>query len=375
MQLNPGVAEPVNGTIMFPLVVSGNNDMTWIVTNWINASADAKSFLQGTFDPWDEHVNTYYLNLQYPNNTFVSQDPYPIVQHEFSPVFPLDSAATLFAENWSNATQWQKDPVTGNFDKLQPQIPGTRALIGVLDQGDGSAFRFPAAAIPNGAGNYVTPSTSHMLAALQGTISDGNGTVLVNPASKVAKAYPLTMVIYAAVPISGTSHAKAAAIAKFLDFAAGPGQNPGVEPGQLPPGFAPLPASMRAQTRKIANEVLHQTGNTPGSKNTNPSTNSNGSTPNPSATSSPGGAVTLPTVGPSSPAVAIVTVAHVQPASITRYILPMLLILGGLAALAGSSSLVGSSSDTITAQLRRIGQQGLAASRTWRRRLGSRRNP
>jgi hypothetical protein len=70
------------------------------------------------------------------------------------------------------------------------------------------------------------------------------------------------MVIYAVAPTSGTSHAKAAAIAKFIDYAAGAGQAPGARAGQLPGGFLPLPAKLRAQARKDAQEVRDQTGNT-----------------------------------------------------------------------------------------------------------------
>ena len=79
------------------------------------------------------------------------------------------------------------------------------------------------------------------------------------------------MVIYAMVPTSGTKHKQAAAIARFLDFAAGAGQKQGVQPGQLPPGYLPLPASLAAKTRKDAVEVLNQTGatHTPGGT-TNP---------------------------------------------------------------------------------------------------------
>ena len=75
------------------------------------------------------------------------------------------------------------------------------------------------------------------------------------------------MVIYAMAPTSGLAHAKAAAIARFLDFAAGAGQTPGLQPGQLAPGYLPLTAALRAETRKAATDVANQTGNTgvPGS--------------------------------------------------------------------------------------------------------------
>jgi hypothetical protein len=61
-------------------------------------------------------------------------------------------------------------------------------------------------------------------------------------------------------PTEGLSHAKAAAIARFIGYAAGPGQAPGLRPGRLPAGFLPLTPALRAQARKAAQEVLHQTG-------------------------------------------------------------------------------------------------------------------
>jgi hypothetical protein len=371
----PKTGPPIDGYLEVPTVLLGQSDMTWTVTSWIDANTDAKNFLTGTFDPYGGHINTSYLNLQYPNNSFIGQDNYILMQHEYTPVFPLTSVAGDQVQNWPPATSVTKDQSTGNFPRLSPEIPGQRALIAVLDQGDAAAFRFPVAAIPNGAGRYVEPTTSHMLAALQGMTSGGQGTKQVNFASKNKKAYPLTMVVYAVVPTSGVSHTKAAAIARFLDFAVGQGQNPGVQPGQLPPGFAPLPAGMRAQTRKDAQAVLRQTGATAPSKTTNPNTGSN-SSPAPNPTSSPG-SVALPTIAPSAgtgSGISLVNAADARPASITRYILPALLILGGLAALAGSSSLIGSSSTPISARLRRIGQGSVALSRTARSRLGLRRS-
>ena len=371
----PQVTPPASAAYEVPTVVSGQTDMTWATTNWIAANKHATALLKGQFDPWGMHLNVYYQGLQYPNNTFVSQDPYPFINHLYNPVFPLGVAATDQVENWPPSYSDQKDQF-GNYDRLPPQTPGGRSLVAILDQGDSAAFLFPSAAVPNGANKFRTPTTANMLAALQDMTSGGQGTKLVNPNSKNKKAYPLTMVVYAVVPTSGTNHTKAAAIARFLDFAAGPGQHPGVQPGQLPPGFAPLPASMAAQTRKDAYDVLHQTGATAPKNNNNGSNNSgsgssskhgknSGSGSSPAATPSPGA-----TGNP----ISLVTVADARPASITRYILPALLILGGLAALAGSSSLIGSSTTPISARLRRIGQAPKTWGRAARTRLGLRRS-
>jgi hypothetical protein len=369
------VTPPPSAAYEVPTVASGQTDTTWQTTNWIAANKHATSLLKGQFDPWGMHLNVYYQGLQYPNNTFVSQDPFPFINHLFNPVFPLTVAATDQVENWPPSYSDQKDQF-GNYERLPPQIPGGRSLIAVLDQGDSAAFLFPSAALPNGANKFRTPTTANMLAALQDMTSGGQGTKLVNPNSKNKKAYPLTMVVYAVVPTSGTSHTKAAAIARFLDFAVGAGQHPGVQPGQLPPGFAPLPASMAAQTRKDAFDVLHQTGATA------PKNNNNGGNSGSSSSSSKHGknsgsgssSAATPSPGATGNPISLVTVADARPASISRYILPALLILGGLAALAGSSSLIGSSTTPISARLRRIGQAPLTWSRAARTRLGSRRS-
>ena len=380
-QLNPNV-QPVSGlgaAFQVPTVESGQSDMTWTVTRWIAANADAAGFLKGQFDPWGMHVNTDYEDtgtggVQYPANAFAAQDSYPVIQHRYSPLFPLGLVASYQVENWEPGTSWEKDQ-TGNFPKDPIQPPGQRALFAILDQADAAAFRFPVAEIPNTAGQYVLPTRSAMAAAVQDMSGNGSGTQQVNLASKNTAAYPLTMVIYAMVPTSGTKHKQATAIAQFLDYAAGAGQKEGVQPGQLPPGYLPLPASLAAKTRKDAVAVLNQTGatHTPGGT-TNPGTGSS-TPPAPSPSTSPGGSVSLPKVNPGDggPPISMVPLAHVSPGTITRYALPALLILGGLAALAGSSSLVGADPAEAAARLRRLRSDGAAWGRKARRRFGFRR--
>jgi len=325
------------------------------------------------------HINTNYMgaNLTYPTDTFTAQDPYPVIAHRYSPLFPLSLVATYQAQNWEPGTSYLKDPF-GNFPKDPIQPPGQRALLAVLDQGDTAAFRFPVAAIPNATGHYALPTKSAMAAALHGMQSTGSGTKQVNLASTNKAAYPLTMVIYAMVPTSGTPHAKAAAIARFLNFAAGAGQKEGVQPGQLPPGYLPLPANLAAQTRKDATAVLHQTGatTTPKTKHNHGGGGGSGGSPTPSATNNNrGGSASQSGSNPGNggPPISLVPVAHVSPAGITRYVLPALLILGGLAALAGSSSLVGSDPAEAMARLRSMGRSSVAWTRNARKFVGLRR--
>jgi hypothetical protein len=261
-KLNPTVLQPVDGYIEVPTVVDGQSDTTWTVTRWIAASKAASQFLAGKPDPYGSHLNTYYRGMRYPTNTFIPMDPFPLIAHEYTPVFPFSLVATDQVENWPPATSTMKDS-QGNFPRLPPQVPGQRALIAITGQGDAAADLFPVTAIANAAGHFVEPTNAGMAAAVQTMIPAGDGTLQVNLHSTNPAVYPLTMVIYAVAPTSGTSHARAAAIARFIDYAAGAGQTPGMSAGQLPPGFLPLTAKLRAQARKDAQEVLNQTGNRP----------------------------------------------------------------------------------------------------------------
>jgi hypothetical protein len=368
--LNRRIADP-GQQFNVPLMQSGNSDMTWTLTRWIAADPAAAAFLRGQRDPWRTHVNTYYRDLRYPTDSFIGQDPFQAIQHQFNPLFPLSQVAYHMSLNWDAGTQPEKD-ANGNFPADSPQTPGRRALFAILDEADSAAFQFPGAAITNAAGRYVQPTNAAMAAAVAHMTSDGSGTVQADPASADPAAYPLTMLIYAAVPTAGTPPAKAAAIARFLDFAAGAGQTPGGLPGQLPSGYLPLPDALRAQTQQAATEVANQSGNASQSSHGSP-------TPSPipslSAAPTPSPSLALPPVTPSNPPITTTTVADPQQAAGTRYVLPVVLMLGGLSALAGSSALLASGRTTMLALLGRAGRAGLARSRRARSRMSRRRRP
>jgi hypothetical protein len=370
-KLNPRILPPVFSQtgIQVPTVMSGHSDMTWQVTRWIADNPQSSAFMRGQFDPWGMHVNTNYLTVHYPIDGFTGQDNFPIIAHKYSPAFPLSALVQLQAENLDNGTQWQIDKASGNYPKDSPEITGERALFAIIDEGDAAVQDFPVAKLLNGSGHYVAPTLKSMAAAVA-TMQPigGHGIVKqVNFAKQKRDAYPLTMVIYAMVPTSGISKSKAAAIASFLDYAAGPGQQRGLNVGQLPPGYLPLPAKLRAQTLHAAELVATQAGNPKPPKKKKHHTSGSGSN-GPGGSKSPGGGKSSsPTPTPTpSPTPRIVTVALKSASSvgIVRYALPVLLILGGLTALGGASSLLASTLGTaILAPLRRIRRPHLALRR------------
>jgi hypothetical protein len=328
-QLNKHVATVGDG-YQVPTVMSGESDMTWEVTRWIAANKAGKSFVDGTFDPWGEHVNTDYLNMQLPTNSFNSMDPFAPIAHRYSPVFPLSAVAQYQVDNWYPATDWQPDP-QGNYDKLSPEVPGDRALFAILDEADAAAYELPVASIENAAGRYISPTDASMTDALATmTTASNHITQDVRENDKKAKgAYPLTMVIYAMVPTQGVGKKKAAKIAQWLDYVADDGQQPGNNSGQLPPGYLPLTASMRAQTLKAAAQVLAQKGN-----------KKPAATPSASASATPAAIATPKPSATSGGSVSLGFDTHPGISGLTRYAIPILLIAGGLLAVAASFSFV-----------------------------------
>ncbi len=346
-QLNPRVAAVGDG-YQVPTVLSGESDMTWELTRWMAASPAAKGFIDGSFDPWGEHVNTDYLNLSIPTDSLVSMDPYPLIAHRYSPVFPLSSVAQYQADSWYPATDWQLDP-SGNYDKLSPEVPGERALFAILDEADAAAYELPVAALQNDTGHYVAPTDASMAAAVSDLATDSNHiTQDVPETSKVPDSYPLTMVIYAMVPTGGISRAKAARIAQFLDYVAGAGQQPGDQPGQLAPGSLPLTAKMRAETLAAARAVADQTGDV--AKKPSPAAVAAPLTPTARPSPTP-----TPAPSPSRTRVSLGYVSNPASSGLARYALPVLLITGCVLALGSSSALaIGRGSTAVTARLRRL---------------------
>jgi hypothetical protein len=354
-RLNPHVAT-VGDNYQIPTVLSGASDMTWELTRWVAADKNAKAFVDGTFDPWGSHVNTSYLNLQLPTDTLNAMDPFPVIASRYVPWFPLSAVAQFQVNNWYPATEVNPD-TTGNRPRLPPEIPGNRALFAILDQGDAAAYELPVAQLQNAAGRYVAPTTAGMTAALTDLSTATNKvTQEINVTGKVARkdkgAYPLTMVIYAMVPTQGVGKKKAAKIAQWLDFLATTGQHRGNAPGELPPGYVPLTAKMRAQTLKAATLVLDQRGNPkPKPKGTPTPTASASATASPTASATPS-----PTPTSSSPTVTLGYDSNPATSGIARYAVPALLIAGALLAVGGSFALIAgrSGSGSAAARLRRL---------------------
>lgn len=298
--LNPGPAWPGTNPTN-PIVVSGNTDLMWELTRWVASDPAAVAFLNGTPDQSGMHVNTNFKGISYPISSLELRDPYTPDTYAFVPIDGLALVARSLVVNQPSAANPIVDPVTHTHLKVARQDPGARALIAFVDSASAAAFNFPNAALKNASGKYLLPTADAMSAAVTAmTVNANKLTRQANFASTDPAVYPLTMVGYAMVPTSATAPAKITNIVRFLDFAAGPGQQPSLGLGGLPAGFLALPAELLAQTKAASTAVQAQSGTKPASPSPTPSTTRAPTTPSSSGGGSNGSSGASSNTGGSS---------------------------------------------------------------------------
>jgi hypothetical protein len=279
--------------VFLPTVPGGFSDMTFQLTDWTAADADAAGFLAGKPDLWGMHVNTNYKNVPYPSQFFQTLDPGipsppdPIVcttvkgkttctgeeagtvNTAWNFVTGLDDISTRLLGLQPNAdlssaictdpNQNCTSPAQFSYPAVGVETPTQRDLFSELDLGHVGAYQFPATAMVNASGSAVAPTQASVEAAVRDMKTNADGiTQYADKSSTDPNAYPLSMVDYAMVPTCGLSSSEASAIADVLTKAATTGQSQGVAPGNLAPGYYPLTSAQKAQTLKAAQEVKTQ---------------------------------------------------------------------------------------------------------------------
>ncbi|MFF7211615.1 hypothetical protein ACFZAU_13930 [Streptomyces sp. NPDC008238] len=270
------------GALGDALVPQPLSDATAQLWSWIDSDPAAREFLDGTPDNKGSHgdpgfsgmtVNPNYKDLDLPVDNFPKSDPYcqQFEDHPDQPLCILDkhpyatdlrnaarSAArgdTLARGNWDPTSQppaYKKDP---------PQPAGRRAILAVTDTPTARRYGLVTANLQNASGAFVAPTDAAMLAAQKSMKAGPVGGVMVSDPRAAAKnAYPLTVLTYAATVPERLSKQEGRDYAALLRYAVGKGQAPGVTPGTLPEGYAPLPASLRKQTESAADAVVSRSG-------------------------------------------------------------------------------------------------------------------
>jgi hypothetical protein len=395
MALNPGIntTQQVQSAASL-LALSGNADTMYALSSYLNTDPEARAFLDGTPDPWGMVVNPKYRNLALPRETWPLLDdlPMPLVQDSDTavclntatndvqniPIMPLIAAPVAnlgiialtmqFAIANSSASHCVPPSVElrnpaghrygGSFKPQGRQPPGSRFVLGLTSLGDAEYLGLTPALLQsdasdvgakftNGNGrHFVAPTNQSLAKAMSLATGDSTTHTWPIPYGKLrtaagAGAYPGTMVVYAAVPTTGLDSLVAAQLGKLLRFAAGPGQQQGFDPGQVPPGFLPMTVAnglggLAAYTVEAAAAVEAQKGATQhappppdGGLGSGPGGGAGGGVPNPGAAlPSASGQASL---APYKPPVEMVSYTRATVSSLAGWAMPVVVLVGLLA--------------------------------------------
>ena len=341
IKLNPGITKGVSATEAASelMAISSDSDVMEALTSYINADPAARAWLNGKPDPNGMVVNPAYKGIKLPVNvwpllstfeptTFYKSDnndclfnsPVPYLPLVAAPLASLEDVATSMQFSIANSTTVcsQIDGTTLG-EKLVAegrQTVGHRFLIGITPLADDYRYGLQAAALESTSGTFVTPTTSSLKAAVPlfepdatNGIWEASYQALASAAG--AKAYPGTMVVYAAIPTSGLPATDAQDYAKLVEFASTAGQTPGLGVGQLPPGYLPIDdadgmSNFVAYDAQAAIDIAAQKGDVPAVSGS-PSTTTTTTTTSTTTTTTTTVPVTTTTVAPTTTTVPVTT--------------------------------------------------------------------
>ncbi|MEY9927814.1 hypothetical protein ABH926_002448 [Catenulispora sp. GP43] len=292
------------GGIPSVVVPFGNADAYTELWTWLKNDPMAAEFLSGVPDNAGKYgqrgftgmtVNPNYLRTQLPIEDFPTTDPYcrPTVYQDPShagthnqqvalcglalhpyPVTMHDGVLNATKGSLGLRVTWSPNSADiGSWGPTPPQPDGQVAILVLADAPTTARYGLPTAELcddkaglpdpllppgqqPSGDldAHCVAPTTDALLkGAAAAQPSPGAPRVVVpNPNAIDLGAYPLTTITYAATVPSKLTKTDGGHYADLLDYIAGPGQVQGLDPGDLPPGYAPLTAAMAAQTAAAA---------------------------------------------------------------------------------------------------------------------------
>jgi hypothetical protein len=269
------------------LVPTGRSDIAWAIWSYIVADADARAFLNGEPDPWGMVVNPWYSTNPSVNPTG-SGKTYP--RDDFPKADPIERASTLesdpqygtgalnlvafrpYTSDFDRGAYytlrgdglviggWQTDSIPARWGKTARDLIGSRKVIGVSTVGSAVKYTTVTANLRNSAGNFVAPTSETMSAATTAMTPSKNSAVVEfdhesAEAKSATNAYPLTMPVYAALNPRMSDAPLRATYADLIRYAVQDGQVPGTDLGNLPQGYAPIPANWVTQAMNSASAI------------------------------------------------------------------------------------------------------------------------
>jgi hypothetical protein len=298
LALNPRFQKLFMPGLASPLEPLGLADVYAELWAWVDSDPDAHAFLHGTPDPWGMKVNPNYKGLDLPRSDLPKSDPYctdfgpsqaPLCDldaHPYAADLHDAARATGRGDTLSRAV-WDPTATPPSYKKGPPQLSGSRLVLAITDSASAERYRLPTARLLNAAGNLVGPTPEALLAGEKAMRPTTGGVLLSDPRSKAADAYPLTSLTYAATVPAALDAAARHDYGALLRYIGTAGQVPGIDPGQLPPGYAPLPDALRTQTLRAAAAVEKQSVVPPPATTTKAATSSGVSSVSPGDAAAP----------------------------------------------------------------------------------------
>lgn len=271
-RLNPEFAENPNGAgkISVMMVQAANSDANRMVWKYLQANKEARDFLNGKPDPWGMKVNPYFKTLDLATDTALDYFPKvdPTTTEVSSQLGKISYGVTdrgPYTNDMHDAAQRTRHGASAEAMLIstdlpirltaEPVIQGNRRAYGIVDAASAARYQLDIASLPNADGQFVKPTAASLLKAeSQMSESDVPGFKVPEPARAKDGAYPLTAVVYAAGSVDQAKDARTD-YARFIRYAAGTGQTAGDAPGELPAGYAPLPAALREQAAAAADQL------------------------------------------------------------------------------------------------------------------------
>ncbi|MFE2430952.1 hypothetical protein ACFXJ5_29950 [Streptomyces sp. NPDC059373] len=258
----------------------GHSDTARAIWDWIMSDTEARSFLAGVPDDDGMRVNPYYSTNADLNPTGFAFDPNSADDYPKSDpwcTIPTGSDATIkqcmidfhpYVDDMHSGalhtrradqlwkSSWDALSVPTAWKSPGPQTVGSRFVITITDAASAKRYGLQTARLRNASGKFVA-ATGTSLTATAGTAAKATVRTIDPATTKTTKAYPLTELVYAAVRPAKIKAAARKDYATLITYAAGAGQTSGSDPGELPVGYAPLPAKLRAEADSAATTLVN----------------------------------------------------------------------------------------------------------------------
>ncbi|HEX6453609.1 MAG TPA: hypothetical protein VF060_29605 [Trebonia sp.] len=305
-KINPNIPTTFGSSYpLAPLLTEDHYALYQQIWQWVQKDAATRTWLDRASTAKDPvQADPFYVNLKPPLGKTPAPDAFPRAYNteldlgectvdlgctqekaeklgslDLLPYAPdIDTAAawvlavndTSFGYPFSTLNK-APDGSPGWWSKVGTKPPGLIFMWTASDMPDLAAYGLVSANLCNASGTgCVGPTLDSVTKALNSATTDSHGLLEINPAKVPAGGYPLTQVVYAAVP-TNQSAAALNAYADLIQYASTTGQTTGANPGNLPPGYLPLTAKLKAQAasvvkqiRAAANATKNPTASSPG---------------------------------------------------------------------------------------------------------------